>query len=305
MAENVLNQTTNANFIPTIIANTALGRLGSYLNLAKTVSRDFEWTPTTVGKTIQVPKRGAVSANDKTVGENFTRQNPTATNVSVTLDTHKEVTITIDDPTSVMENQNTLMGYAEDGAIALAESVESAIAALHPSITNTVTFDATSTATKKAQLLALRKRFVDNKVPRLEQKYLYVEPGLYNELLEEGDFTQVQTIGSAEGTVEGRGLRLYGFEIFESQVVESSGSPVAYHNLAYTKNAFVLASRPLPAVPAGHGTVSRTVYNEDIGLGLRVLSSYDHRIGAMDVTLDLLFGVAILDDRRVVELEST
>lgn len=305
MAENVLNNTTNANFIPTIIANKALGRFGAYLNLARTVSRDFDWAATTVGATIEVPKRGTLSVNDKTAGENFTRQNPTATNVSVTLDKHKEVTITIDDVTKVLENQDTMMGYAEDAAIALAEAVETSLAELHPSITNTVTFDASSTATKKASLLALRKRFVDNKVPKLEAKNLYVSSGLFNELLEEGDFTQMQTVGSAEGTINARMMKLYGFDIWESQMVETSGSPVAYHNLAYTKNALVLASRPLPSVPQGYGTVSRVVGNPDIGLGLRVLSSYDHRIGAMDVTLDLLYGVSIIDDRRIVELEST
>lgn len=305
MAENVMNNVTNAKFIPTIIAQKALGRFAAYMNLAKTVARDFELTPTTVGETVRVAKRGTVSANDKTAGNNFTRQNPTATDVAVTLDQHKDVTISLDDVTKVLQNQDTLAGYAEDGAIALAEAVESKLAALHPSITNTITFDATSTATKKASLLNLRKRFVSNKVPKLETKHLYVEPGLYNELLEEADFTQLQTIGTPAGTTDASLFRLYGFEISESQLVETSGSPVRYHNLAYTRNAFVIASRPLPSVPEGYGAVSRVVNNEDIGIGLRVLSSYDPRIGAMDITLDLLFGVAILDERRVVELESS
>jgi hypothetical protein len=304
MSQTVLNTTTNASAIPTIIAQEALGYFGKYLNLARTVARDTDLVTTSFGQTIQVPKRGTVSANDKTAGNSYTRQQPSLTNVSVTLNKWKEVTIMIDDVTKVLENQDTLAGYAQDGAIALAEAVEDSLASLHSSLTNTVTFDATSTATKKSSLLALRKRFVDNKVPKTERKYLYADSSVINEILEEADFTQQQTIGTPEATLEGRVARLYGFDIFESQAVKTTGSPVSYHSLAYTRNAFVLASRPLPAVPPGYGAVSSVVSSPDVGLTLRVASNWDSDVGAMKITLDLLYGVAVLDDRCVVELES-
>lgn len=301
----VFNNTTNAVFIPTIIAQKALGRFASYMNLAKTVARDFEYTTAKEGQTIRVAKRGALVANAKTQGSVVTKQNPTATDVPVTLNQHFEVTLALDDVTKVLQNQNTQEGYAEDGAIALAEKVETYIALLHPSITNTVTFDATSTATKKSSLLALRKRFVDNKVPRIEQKYLYVDASVLNEILEEADFTQLQTIGSAAPTIEGAVRQLYGFNIFESQTVQTSGSPVRYHNLAYTKDAFVLASRPLPSDGNGAGVVQTVVQDESIGMGLRATMGYDKDLLAMQLTLDVLFGASILDTRRVVELESS
>lgn len=301
----VLNNTTNAEFIPTIIAQTALGRFASYMNLAKTVAKNFDYTSATQGQVLSIPKRGTVSANSKAAGSAVTLQNPTATNVNVTLDQVFEVSLQLNDVTSVLQNQDVLNGYAEDAAIALAEKVETYIAGLHPSITNTVTFDATSTATKKASLLNLRKRFVDNKVPRLEQKHLYVDASIYNELLEEADFTQMQTIGSAEGTKEARGLRLYGFEIFESQNVQTSGSPVRYHNLAYTRDAFILAFRPLPTDGNALGVKQVVVADENTGIGLRTTMSYDPNQLGVQLTLDILFGASILDTRRVVELESS
>ena len=183
MAENVLDQTTNAVFIPTIIAQKCLQRFAGYTNLARTVSRDSDWDTAQVGDKIQVPKTGAVVANDKTVGENFTKQNPTGTNVEVTLDTHKEVTFTIDDVTKVMENQDTQMKYAEDGAIALAEALESALLNLHSSIENTVSWDRSSDATIDASMLAIRKFFSDQKVPKLEQRHFYADGTVFNDLL--------------------------------------------------------------------------------------------------------------------------
>ena len=298
----VLTTTENAKFIPTIISQKAIQRFPSFLNLAKTVSRDSDWTTATVGTTIRVPKTGAVVANDKTAGEKFTLQNPTATDVYVTLNKHKEVTITIDDVAKVVENQDTQNRYAEDGAIALAEAVEAELAALHPQVENTVTFDDTSATTIDSSMLLVRKYFTDQKVPQLEQKYLYVDSTVYNDLLATDKYSRYDARGDGKTIADANMMRTYGLEIHESQMVETSGSPVAYHNLCYTKNAFVLASRPLPR-PASN-VFSSVINDPSIGLSLRTLFWYNGEIGAHQLTLDLLFGVAILDQRRVVEVES-
>lgn len=303
MTENVLNDTTNANVIATIIGNKVLQRLPSYLSLAKTVARDSDYTPATVGKTIQIAKTGAVSANDKTAGSNFTKQNPTATATTVTLNKHKEVTFTIDDVTKVLESVDTQNAYAQDGAIALAESIESVIAALHPSITNTITWDRTSSATIDSSLLKLRKFFTDQKVPKTEQRYLYVDSTVFNDLLAQQKYTDQSWRGANNTVADGQMIRTYGFDISESQLIETTGSPVAYHNLAYTRDAFVLASRPLPA-PKGFGGSYSILNDPSVGVALRTLFWYNADLGAHQLTIDTLFGANILDTRRVVELES-
>lgn len=300
---NVLTTTENAVFIPTIISQKAIQRFPSYLNLAKTVSRDSDWTTASVGTTIRVPKTGAVVANDKTAGELFTKQNPTGTDVFVTLNKHKEVTITIDDVAKVVENQDTQNRYAEDGAIALAEAVEAELAALHPSVENTISFDATSATTIDTSMLNIRKYFTEQKVPQLEQKYLYVDPTVYNKLLATDKYSRYDARGNGNTITDGNFLRTYGIETHESQMVETSGSPVAYHNLAYSRNALVLASRPLPR-PMSNGVSSSVINDPRIGLSLRSLFWYNADLGAHQLTLDLLFGVAILDQRRIVEVES-
>jgi hypothetical protein len=303
MTENVLNNTTDAVFIPTIIANKALQRFPAYLNLARTVSKDSDWVTATAGATIQVPKTGAVVANDKTAGNVFTKQNPTGTNVSVTLNKHKEVTFTIDDVTKVLDNQDTQAKYGEDGAIALAEAVESSLAALHPSITSTITWDRTSATTIDASLLRVRKFFTDQKVPKTEQKYLYVDSTIFNDLLGVQKYTDQSWRGGNNTVAEGQMIKTYGFEIWESQMIETTGSPVAYHNLAYTRGGLVLASRPLPR-PEGFGGNFAVVNDPSIGLSVRTLFWYNADLGAHQLTIDLLYGVAVLDTRRVLELES-
>lgn len=303
MTENVLNNTTNAVFIPTVIAQKALQRMSSYLSLARTVSRDSDWATAEFGQTIQVPKTGAVSANDKTAGNTFTKQNPTGTNVSVTLNKHKEVTITIDDVTKVLENQNTQNRYANDGAIALSEAVETDLANLHTSLENTLTWDRTSAATIDTSLLAIRKFFTDNKIPKLEQRYFWCDGTVYNDVLAQEKYTNQSWRGQNNTVSEGTVVKTYGLEISECQLIATSGSPVAYHNLAYTPNAFVLASRPLPK-PMGFGGNYAVINDASIGMSLRTLFWYNADIGAHQLTLDLLYGVSVLDQDRVVEVES-
>jgi hypothetical protein len=303
MTENVLNNTTNANVIATIIGNKVLQRLPAYLSLAKTVARDSDYTPSKVGATIQIAKTGAVSANDKTAGSNFTKQNPTATATTVTLNKHKEVTFAIDDVTKVLESVDTQNAYAQDGAIALAEAIESTIAALHPSITNTITWDRSSSTTIDSSLLKLRKFFTDQKVPKTEQRYLYVDSTVFNDLLGQQKYTDQSWRGANNTVADGQMIRTYGFDISESQLIETTGSPVAYHNLAYTRDAFVLASRPLPA-PQGFGGSYSILNDPSVGVALRTLFWYNADLGAHQLTIDTLFGASVLDTRRVVELES-
>ncbi len=303
MVENVLNNTTNAVFIPTMVAQEAIGRLKSYLNVAKRVAKDSELITASFGQTIQVPKRGAVVANDKTAGNVFTKQNPTATNVSVTLNKHKEVTFTIDDVTKVLENQNTINGYGEDGAIAIAEAIESDLFGLHPSITNTMTFDNASEATIETSMLNIRKWFVDQKNPMTEPRFLVVASTVYNDLLDTDKFSRYDARGTGEQITSGQLIRAYGFEIFESQLVPTSGSPVRYHNVAFTKNGLVLASRPLPK-PEGFAGRVAVINDPDLGIAVRTLFWYNADLGAHQLTLDVLYGVAILDNRKVLEVES-
>jgi hypothetical protein len=300
-----IGNTENAVYIPTIIAQKTLQAFPSYLNLARTISRDSDWAVADMGETIQVPKTGAVTANDKVAGSNYTRQGPTGTNVEVTLDTHKEVTISLNDVTKVLQNQDTQQRYAEDAAIALADAVETSVASLHASVENTVTWDSSSATTIDTSMLAIRKFFTDQKVPKPEQRHMYVDSTVFNDLLSTDKFSRYDARGTGDQITTGQLIKAYGMDIWESQIIQTSGSPVAYHNLAYTKNGFILASRPLANPGPAMGVASSVINDPSIGLSLRTFFWYDADKGEWVLTLDLLYGVAILDQRRVVEVEST
>lgn len=315
----VIDTTQGAAWIPTIIAQKSLGRLPAYLNLAKTVSRNFDWTPTTVGTTIQVPKRGALVANDKVSGNSFTRQNPAGTQIPVTLNKHKEVTFSIDDVTEVVVNQDLQNGYGEDAAIAIAEAVETELAKLYASVNNVVNLDVSSATTIDNSILAIRRYFVTQQVPRVEQKWAYIDSTVVNTLLKQDKYSRYDALGNFVGLMgqgnqqpqgqgspimEGAVTKIYGIYFFESQLTQTVGSPAQYQNIVYTTNGLILATRPLRDVPQGYGAVTNVIQDPDIQMGIRTIAHYDADTGAFVLTLDCLFGVAVLDQRRVTLLTS-
>lgn len=294
---------TQAEVLPIQIATKSLGKLVANMNLAKTVARDFEFTTVKEGTTIMVTKRGALVANNKVAGEKFIKQNPNMNSTPVVMDKHKDVTFTIDDVLAVCQNQATQEGYAEDAAIVLAETIETELAKLYSEL-DFITFDTSTPEKIDESLLAIRKLFVDRKIPVGETRYCYFDSTLINAILACNKYTNASVTGANGVIEEGKPRVIYGLNIFESQIVQNDGSPVTYHNLAYTKNSIVLATRNLPSWDGVKGADVKIVNDPDVNVGLRVISHFDADLGGLTITLDVFFGVGVVDANRAVEVRS-
>lgn len=292
---NYLTTTQNDYFIPEIVANQLLGALGSYLNLGRTVTKDSELTSQSYGDVINVAKRGTLSANDKTQGSNVTVQQPSLSRVQVTLNNHKEVTIGEEDYTRSLQPGSTLPGYVEDGVIAIGEAIETALANLWPDLS--ATFNNDTSSDKLQDLIDARTAMVKNKVPQTARKYAYLNPDFVGALLKSSAFIDPKVIPNNQALTEGAVGRAAGFDVFEGQLVATSGSPKTFRNMVYTRNAMVLATRPLPQPDGNLGVQSASVLDGN-GIALRVLRSYNATQLATQITIDVLFGVAALDARQ-------
>ena len=286
-----INATQVDSFIPEIWANEAITALRSYINLAKTVRRDMDGTIASKGDTIKIPKTGSLSVNPKVTNFNVTRQAPADDEVSVVLDTHNEVTFLVEDVARATASQDVRGLYIKDAMIALAESIESDIAAEYVNAHGDIVFDGTSDATIEASMLLIRKAFVDAKVPMLEPKYVYGSPTMTNKLLGVDKFTKANEYGNASAIQDGRLGDMFGLPLFESQLVPSVGSPAVEHNLAYTKDAIALVMRALPTDGNGEGVSQTVVTDPESGISMRITSSYDANALGRQVTLDVLYGI--------------
>lgn len=294
--------TPSANFIPEIWANVALGQLEAELHMARNVARDYEFTPANEGDTIHIPKRGTLVATQKSANTDVTLQNPTATKVDVSLDQHWEVTFAVEDIVKAQANQDIMAGYVSDAITVLGEKIETSLAGLYTGLT-TNNLGSANTNLTEAVILNVRKALSENRAPKSD-RFLYLEPSQINVILDKDNFPVVRAneYGSAMPVQEGEIGSLYGMKVFETLFAQDDeNSPVGTHNLAFHKNAFVLATRPLPE-PKAPGVMSAVI--EKNGIAMRVTYSYNAMKLADQVTIDVLFGVAVLREELGVDLLS-
>lgn len=110
--------------------------------------------------------------------------------------------------------------------------------------------------------------------------------------------------GGDEALKEAKVQRLSGISLFESQVVgiDTSTSPDTYYPVVYGPDAMVLATRPLPTWGNQNGASQVSVTNEDVGVSLRSTMSYDADNLALQMTMDVLYGVKVLRSEHLVSV---
>lgn len=293
--------TENAPWIPEVVANESLGLLGNYLDLGRTVSKDSELTPVRYGQTISIPRRGAITAQQKQEGVDTTIQRPAADDVQVTIDQHWYVKIGEEDFTHAMQQDSVLPGYVEDGVIVLAEKIESHLLANTSSFDNIDAGNSDGDAYKA--VVDARQRLVTNKVPKLAPRFGYISPKFHSRLLKEEAVVDPKVASGEAARIEGSVGRTASFNLFEGQMTPHKGSPGWDQNFFYTKNALVLASRPLRQPDSKLGVDSASVQS-DAGLALRLVRYYDPQDMAVVFQLDVLFGSGVNDSRQGIVVES-
>jgi hypothetical protein len=287
--------TSNAEFIPTLVADKALGKVVGNLFLTMAASRNWQAELASFGNTVNVPIRGSVSANDKSADSDVTLQSPTATKAAVVLNKHKEASFFFEDVAVTESNQDTLAGYAQDAAVAIAEQIETDgfTAAYTGFTTNTAIGTAAVDATDDL-VLSARKVMKDAKVPVSAPIWLFLSTKDMKALLSLDKYTNADKLGDggvaiAEGPMT---RKIYGMNLVESQypVLVSTTT----HDICFSPEALTLAMRPIAQPSNGLGAVSSTVGGipgtQTSGLGLRVTMGY--RIAGLgtQLTVDALYG---------------
>lgn len=299
--------TTNANAIPTVIAQETLKLLGANLGLAKFVSKDTDWTGkdfATYGDTLVIDRPGSLVVKKKTPGTPMVLQNPNTDKVQVTLNQHDYVDVLQEDITKLLQKPDMQAAYARNMAIKLGEGVESYLFSLHPSLTITETFDFTNATTIESSFLRIRSRFARLKVPQNETKFAFLDTSVIDKLLGIEKYSRGDYIGNTEAVELGAIRRIYNVNIFETQLAPYTGSPGAYHNLALTRYGLVLVNRPMPLDGNGKGVRQTIMTDPGTGLAIRLTEGYSHGDLGSRFTMDLLYGGAIADNQQVFEVES-
>lgn len=284
------NDETNAS-IPTIIAASALGYLKANTVMAQLVGRNWDNELAQKGQTVNIPFRGTLSVNDKATDTAVTKQVPDDSAVSVTLNKHKEITFLVEDVAEMFTSWNLEQGYSIDGVAVLAEQIDGDLTALYSGLASSI--DASAGLGEDDFRLA-RRMLNTAKAPLSDRFFVLHEDAEFELLAIEKfvnqDYRQALQ-GQPEGLVNAFAGRFAGFGVYMDQKIATA---TTHKNLAFHRNAFVLATRPMRVAQPGKGVI-QTSLSED-GVGLRVSMSYDTDYLANKVTIDVLYGVAELRD---------
>lgn len=287
--------------VATIVAAEALGYLKANTVLARLVARNWDNDVARDGQTIQIPFTGALTANDKAEGSAVTLQQPADTKATLVLNKHKEVSFLLEDYARALARPDYLTAYVVDGMAVVAEQIDSDLAGLYSGLSQTISALTADGGLKESDFRNARRLLNAAKAP-LAQRYAVLNEDADYEFLgieKAVNRDYALTLGRAAG--DAHIGRFMGFDVFMDQKIATVASQ--NKNLFFHKNAFVLASRPLPPAPQGAG-VLQTVMDED-GIGLRVTMSYSPDYLGVQVTIDVLYGVAEVRDAFGVVVSTT
>lgn len=282
-----------AGFIPEVWAQRALDTLKANLVLARMVTRDADMEPGFVGKTLNIPYPGAFTPVSKAADSPLAPQTPVGGGtVAVTLDKHKAVDFLVEDVAQAQARPSLIDRYMQPAALALAEAIESDIFALYAGLGGTVGSDGVDISA--ATVREARRVLNQARIP-MTDRVMVVSPKDEIALLGDPTLAAYWANARAAGVSEGAIGRLYGFDVYVSQLVPVvPGTPNSTKNIAMGRDTFILATRPFTPPPAGSGVQVATVSDPDIGLVLRVLYAYDIAHRGVRVGVDVLYGVAVL-----------
>ncbi len=287
--------------IATLIAAEVLGYLKANTVLAQLVARDTDFVPAEKGQTIQIPVAGSLTANDKAQGSAVTLQQPADSSVQVTLNKHKEVSFLLEDYAAALSRPTWFEIYMQQGVDTIVEQIEGDIAALYSGLSQSIDATGANGPLDLADFTEARRLLNAAKAP-LTNRY-----AVLHEDAEKQFFGIEQAINDSYRDALGGAMaesytgRFAGFRTFMSQKIATAATECK--NLFFHKNAFVLAMRALPLAPQGAGVIQK-VMQED-GVMIRVTVSYNPDYLGVQVTVDVLYGVAELRDSHGVVVRTT
>lgn len=304
----------NTLLTPSVIAKQTLANLYQNLCMVPLVYTDIsqEWTGQKIGSSVTVRKPATFTANTfDPASPSITVQNATETGVQVTLDTHKDVSfqITSQDLTLRLEDFDAqfLMPASETLAQAVDQAIIAGMKAQFTQVAGDEYFPGTTTGAHdnwqhpEALIEADRLLNIQNVPPG--DRSAVIGPTTRSKWLGTDWLKFAEHSGSTDALRDGSlGKNLLGFASYMTQNIvqptasPTTGQPTTEVGLAFHKTSTAFASATL-AQPTDNTWSAIESYK---GLSIRLVKQYDMHAKADVISLDILFGVKVLDANRGV-----
>ena len=237
------------------------------------------------GDVLYTPSYSAMSSSAKATQSTVTLTQADPTKVTLTVQTHREISFMIEDidAARVKSSYVVMDAQARDAGHEIAASLESAILALFSGFTGTV--GASTTALADSDILSAISQLETNKVPVYSgQVAFFMHPAVF--------WTQVQAIDKFSLAVNSpvndptalkpKGM-LYGIPVYTSPYISYVSSTTGRYNALAHKDAIHFATLAL-GKGGSKGSMTGTS-------GVRVQANYVPEYLATLVTADIVYGV--------------
>ncbi len=283
----------NTILTPDIIAREAMMVLRNNAVMANLVYRDYSDDFAAVGDTVTIRKPASFTANE--FSTSISVQDATETGVAVKMDKHLDVSFKVTSKEMTLDIADFSTQLLTPAMQAFADKVDKYLIALEANATNRVAH--ASGAITPEDMINARKFLVDNAAP-LTDRHFVVGSQAEADLLKSELFIAADKVGD-EGTAlrEASLGRKFGLDTYVDQNIEKTGTSGSMYtpSIAFHRNAIALVTRPL-ALPSGASNAAYVNYD---GFALRVVYGYDMTTKADTVSIDMLCGVKLLDDKLI------
>lgn len=277
----------NVILTPTLIAKEALAVLRNNAVMSRLVHRNYSNEFASVGDTITIRKPATFEAKEF-AGE-IEIQDATEGSVDVKLDHHLDTSFAVTSKEMTLNIKDFSEQFLVPAMQSFADSIDKMLIALEKDMTNR--YDHADGLIVPADVIATRKFLTQNAAPLTDRSFVYGAEA-EADLLQSELFVNAAAVGD-EGTAlrEASLGRKFGMDFYCDQNIayDTDHTPA----IAFHKNAMALVTRPL-ALPQGAGKAAIVNYD---GFGLRVVYGYDLKTKTDTVSIDMLCGVKLLDDK--------
>ena len=241
------------------------------------------------GATVEVPLIANLTAT--TFDNDYGGTGGTMNNVSISVDKHQIVTVSLSDTEYSKSSVAEITKFATQQGKALAQAVltsvfnlfvttASSAAQYTASVTGASAFTITNART-------LRKALTDEKVP-LTERSLILDSALYDSLLSQSNLLDASQFGIRDTIAEARVPRLLGMNVYESVILPSNS--ITLKGMAVHPNAVAIAVRALEPQAPSEYLAATTITDPQTGLTLGYRRVYNPLNGRHSTSFECVFG---------------
>lgn len=275
-----------------MIAKEALMILRKNAVMAGLVHRDYSKEFVAgVGDTITIRKPATFTVKDFVESTGITVQDATEDKKTVKMDKFYDVSFAVTSKDLTMSISDFSAQLLVPAMMAFRDKIDAEIIKVAETATHVVTH--AEGLITPAEVISARKLLNDGATP-LSMRSLVVGTQAEADLLSSELFVSAEKVGDTEGLKEASLGRKFGFDTYVDQNVGKK-------SLAFHKNALAFVTRPL-ALPQGNK--ESAIVNYD-GFGLRVVKDYDINKKKDIISIDMVCGVALLNDDMIAVINDT